>query len=70
MVPALSPSQSKLAGTTQEKDFLKQLSDNLLSNQRELQERIRVLETSSREASGSQDAQIKVRPPFCSVTCS
>jgi hypothetical protein len=40
---------------------LKQLSDNLLSNQRELQERIRVLEGASRETAGSQDARIKVR---------
>jgi hypothetical protein len=55
--------QGKLARATEEKDFLKQLSDNLLSNQRELQERIRVLEASSRETSGNQDAQIKVRPP-------
>ena len=52
--------QSKLARATEEKDFLKQLSDNLLSNQRELQERIRVLEGASRENAGSQDARIKV----------
>lgn len=53
--------QSKLARATEEKDFLKQLSDNLLSNQKDLQERIRVLEAASRETSGNQDAQIKVR---------
>lgn len=51
--------QGKLARATEEKDFLKQLSDNLLSNQRELQERLRVLEASSLENSGSQDTHIK-----------
>ena len=59
--------QSKLARATEEKDFLKQLSDNLLSNQKDLQERIRVLEAASRETSGSQDVQIKVRAPHASL---
>jgi hypothetical protein len=54
-------SQAKLARAAEERDFLKHLNDNLLSNQRELQEQIRAAQAASRDSTDGREAHIKAR---------
>ena len=55
---------AKLARATEEKDFLKSLSDGLLSNQKTLQEQLRAAEAASRDAAGAHEAHVKARLRF------
>jgi hypothetical protein len=60
--------QAKLARAAEERDFLKHLNDNLLSNQRELQEQIRAAEAASRDSTDGREAHIKARAVVVACT--
>jgi hypothetical protein len=59
--------QAKLARSEEERDFLTQLSDTVLSNQRTLQEQIRTAEAASRDTTDSREAHIKASALAASV---